>query len=222
MKRIVPLILALLLMMSLAACGEDGKVSFKPDDDAPTNTDASSNDNNSGKEDGSGDANGSEDVILPEDGLAVGYEGDTLRTAFFDMTIKNPRTSTEYDGLTADEGYKFLTADLTLYNYTDVTQPMFDTDFEVVWDLDDDDAWDFPMANETVGADGEPEYSLVSDTQLPQIFNLGIHRTETGVLLYQVPEDCTDFYIAFYEVFEAQEEGGEEEYGDAFFVRFSE
>lgn len=165
---------------------------------------------------------GSGSLIEPdEDGFALGYEGDTLRTAFFDMTIQNPRTCDEYDGLTPSEGYQFLAADLTLYNYTDYTQPIFDTDFEVIWDLDDDDAWAWPEYNETTGPGGEPEFSVRSESQIPVESDLGIHKSMTGVLLYQVPEDCKDFYIAYYEVYEAEEEGGGPVYGNSFFVRFS-
>lgn len=196
MKRLAASLLALLLL-SLAACGEGG-LSLRPGD---------------GKKDS--------EVITPEDGVALGHEGDTLRTKYFEMTITNPRTDTEYDGLTANEGYKFLIADISLYNQTNITQPMFDTDFEVVWDLDDDDAWAWPECNEEEGPGGETEYSVKSDSQIPVEFELGIHKTVTGVLLYQVPEDCKDFYIAYYEIGEPEEEGDEPEYGDSFFVRFS-
>lgn len=192
------LLLALMMLASLTACGEGG-LSLNP--------------NKGGSDDG---------VITPdEDGVAVGYEGDTLRTGFFDMKVENPQTSGEYDGLTPSEGYKFLAVDLTLYNYTNSSVPMYDTDFEVVWDVDDDDAWAWPECDETVGSDGEVEYSVKSEKQLPVEFSLGIHKTETGVLLYQVPEDSTDFIIAFYEVFEPEKEGGDPEYGDAFYVMFS-
>ena len=202
MKRSISLLLALMMLFSLAACSEGG-LSL-----APNGKGSSSG----GNEDG---------LILPdEDGLAVGYEGDTLRTAFFDMTIENPRTCEEFDGLTPTEGYKFLAADLTLYNYTDHTQPMFDTDFEIVWDLDDDDAWAWPECDEVMGDDGESDYLVRSEQQIPVSFNLGIHKTQTGVLLYQVPEDTQDYFITFYEVFDDGTDEGE--YGDAFYVRFSE
>lgn len=196
MKRFASSLLALMLLLSLAACGEGG-LSLRPE---------------GAKRDGK--------VITPEDGVALGYEGDTLRTKYFEMTIENPRTSAEYDGLTAEAGYQFLAADLTLYNHTNVTQPMFDTDFEVVWDLDDDDAWAWPECNEEDDG-GKIVYSVKSDTQIPVEFELGIHKTTTGVLLFQVPEDCKDFYIAYYEIGEPEHEGGEPEYGDSFFVRFS-
>lgn len=213
MKRFVSLLLALMTLLSLTACFEGG-LSLDPNDKAGSpNTSSSKNDDDKsgGKED---------DYILPdEDGMALGYEGDTLRTAFFDMTITDPYTCDEFDGLTPEEGCKFLAATLTLYNYTNYSAPMYDTDFEVIWDLDDDDAWVWPECDEVMGADGKTEYHVRSDKQLPVEFNLGIHKTETGILLFQVPEDATDFFIDFYEVFDDDSEEGE--YGNAFYVRFS-
>ena len=212
MKRLLSLLLALVMLFSLTACSEDGLTLNPTSKTSPPSTDEVKDDNNDTGEDG---------LILPdEDGLAVGYEGDTLHTAFFDMTIDNPRTCEEFDGLTPTEGYKFLVADLTLYNYTDHTQPMFDTDFEVVWDLDDDDAWAWPECDEVMGDDGETDYFVRSEQQIPVSFNLGIHKTQTGVLLYQVPVDTQDYFITFYEVFEDGTDEGQ--YGDAFYVRFSE
>ena len=212
MKRLLSLLLALVMLFSLTACSEDGLTLNPNSKTSPPSTDEVKDDNNDTGEDG---------LILPdEDGLAVGYEGDTLHTAFFDMTIDNRRTCEEFDGLTPTEGYKFLVADLTLYNYTDHTQPMFDTDFEVVWDLDDDDAWAWPECDEVMGDDGETDYFVRSEQQIPVSFNLGIHKTQTGVLLYQVPVDTQDYFITFYEVFEDGTDEGQ--YGDAFYVRFSE
>lgn len=204
MKRLTSLLLALMMLFSLTACGEGG-LSLNP----------------RGKSN-SPSSNGSEDgVILPdEDGFAIGYAGDTLRTAFFDMTVDNPRTSEEFDGLTPSEGYKFLAADLTLYNHTDYSQPMFATDFELIWDMDDDDAWTWPECDEVMNDEGEIDYAAKSAQQIPENFDLGIHKTRTGVLLYQVPVDSRDYFIAFHEVFEDGTEGGQ--YGDSFYVRFSE
>ena len=55
-----------------------------------------------------GDTSKDELIYPNDDGYALGYVGDTLRTSFFDMTVKDPYTCAEYDGLTPDEGYKFL------------------------------------------------------------------------------------------------------------------
>ena len=193
MKRLMSLLLSAAVLLSLAACSLNLNLP----------------------------AQGGKVIEPDEEGFAMGYEGDTLRTAFFDMTIHNPKTCAEYEGLTPSEGYQFLVADLTLYNHTDDTQPIFATDFEVIWDLAVDDAWAWPECNETAGPGGEPEYSVRSESQLPVESDLGIHKSMSGVLLYQVPEDCRDFYIAYYEIYEPEEEGGEPVYGDSFFVRFS-
>lgn len=217
MKRLVSLLLALFMLFSLAACSkdEDGK------DPDPSDTPSSS----SGSKDDPSESPdsvepGTEGYIFPdEDGIAMGYAGDTLRTAFFDMTINDPYTCDEFDGLTPDEGRKFLVAELTLYNYTNYTQPIYDTDFEVLWDLDDDTAWAMPEFDERMGADGEIEYVVRSEKQLPTELDLGIHKSVTAVLLFQVPADSKDFFIDFYEVFDDGTEEGAD--GDAFYVRFS-
>lgn len=201
MKRLAALLLALLLF-SLASCTEGG-----------LSLDLRSGSGGGSEEDGG--------CILPnEDGIALGYAGDTLRTAFFDMTINNPYTCAEFDGLTPAEGYKFLVAELVLYNYTDNSQPIFDYDFEVVWNLDDEDAWAWPECDEIMDENGEVDYAPKSGKQIPVYSTLGIHKSSTGLLLYQVPEDTTDYYIDFYEVFDDGTEEGQ--MGDAFYVRFSE
>ena len=97
---------------------------------------------------------------------------------------------------------------------------MFDTDFEVIWDMDDDDAWAWPECDEVMNDEGKIDYFVKSEQQLPVSFDLGIHKTVTGILLYQVPVDSKDYFIDFYEVYEDGTEEGK--YGDSFYVRFSE
>lgn len=198
MKRFVTLLPALMMLVSLTACGEGG-LSLKP-------------------------GGNNDDLILPdEDGMAQGYVGDTLRTAFFDMTVENPEACTEFDGLVPDPGCKFLTADITLYNYTDHSQPMYDSDFQILWEVgagDDADLdGDWPLYEEIMGEDGSTSYTTKSDRQMPTEFSLGIHQTRTELLLFQVPEDVQDFYIVFEEIFDDGTEEGS--YGDIFYVRFS-
>lgn len=195
MKRFVTLLSALMLLVSLTACGEGG-LSLKP-------------------------GGNNDDLILPDkDGMAQGYVGDTLRTAFFDMTVENPETCTEFDGLTPDPGFKFLTADITLYNYTDHSQPMYDSDFQILWEGEDADLdGDWPLYEEIMSEDGSTSYTTRSDRQMPTEFSLGIHQTRTELLLFQVPEDIQDFYVVFEEVFDDGTEEGS--YGDLFSVRFT-
>lgn len=197
MKRFISCILALMLLASLAACGKDG---LKPGGGAD------------------------QDLITPdEDGVAIGYADETLRTAFFDMKIEDPELCAEFDGLTPEAGYKFLTANITLYNYTDNSQPMFDTDFSVLWEVGEgEDATfdgDYPVYEEIMDENGELTFTTKSDKQMPEEFSLGIHETRTELLLYQVPEGIQDFYIVFEENFDDGTEEGR--YGDIFYVRFS-
>lgn len=197
MKRFTASILTMLLL-SLAACGEGG-LSLRP-------------------------GGGSGGVITPDDdGVAIGYVDDTLRTKFFDMTVKNPQTCAEFDGLTPESGYQFLTADLTLYNYTNDSQPMYDTDFSVLWEVGEGDNavldGDYPMYEEIMDEEGKSTFTTKSDKQMPVEFFLGIHETRTELLLFQVPEDVRDFYIVFEEYLEDGTEEGSA--GDIFYVRFS-
>ena len=85
MKRLMSLLLSAAVLLSLAACSLNLNLP----------------------------AQGGKVIEPDEEGFAMGYEGDTLRTAFFDMTIHNPKTCAEYEGLTPSEGYQFLVADLT-------------------------------------------------------------------------------------------------------------
>lgn len=220
MKRFASLLLALVMLVSLTACDKGGLDlnlgGADKDKESPPPVQSSNSDKQ--EEDNQG---GSQLIEPDEDGVALGYEGDTLHTEFFDMTINNPYTCEEFDGLTPNEGYKFLVAELTVYNHTMTTQPMMDVDFEVIWDLDDDDAWAWPECDETQDENGEPVYSIRSEQQLPVEYDLGIRKTVTGLLLYQVPEDAKDFFIAYYEVYAPVAGSDEPEYGDSFYVRFS-
>lgn len=160
-----------------------------------------------------------EQLIYPdEENYAMGYLGDTLRTSFFDMTVDSAYTCREFDGITAEDGYKLLVAEITLYNYTDVTQPMFFTDFEIWWDDQEGEGaadYDFPLYIEEEQPDGSSEFYNVSGLQLPIEYDLSIHETRTGTLLYQVPEASKTFSIAFTEYF------SDDSVGALFEVRFS-
>lgn len=143
-----------------------------------------------------------EAVITPDgEGYAMGYMGDTLRTNFFDMRVDSAYTCREFDGVTPEEGEKLLVAQITLHNYTDYTQPMFNTDFEIWWDEETqeelEDAWAFPLYREEDG-----EYYNLSEQQLPVEWEFAIHDTRTGTLLYSVPEDSSTYSIAFMEYYE--------------------
>lgn len=196
MKRLISSLLALMTLLPLTACS-GGLLSFRV---------------------------GNGGVITPDkDGIAAGEVGDIMRTAFFDMTVENALIRTEFDGLTPDPGYQFLTADLTLYNYTDYDQPMYDDDFNVLWTVGEGDAatfdGDFPLYEEVTDEYGNSSYTTKSDKQMPTEFKLASRETRTELLLFQVPEDQREFYIVFQELLDDGTEEGE--LGDTFYVQVS-
>lgn len=211
MTKAALLCLALLMLVSLAACKD--AVDLFPSSEPGSQASAG---NGGGTED--------DDLIYPdENDEAFGYLGDTLRTSFFDMRVDSAYTCYEFDGVVPDEGCKLLVAEITLYNYTSYTQPMFFSDFEIWWDGDDssEENWGYeeyvkhlPLFEEEELEDGY-EYYVVSDQQLPTEYDLDIRGTEQGVLLYQVPEESNTYSMIFQEYFSDDTEGA------LFEVRFS-
>ena len=218
-RGILPLLCALLLALSACTGSFEPPISLDPP--APSEDQAGqAQDTARPADDPSGEAADPSEVITPDgEGYAMGYLGDTLRTQFFDMRVDEAYTCYEFDGVTPDEGRKLLVARITLYNYTDFTQPMFDTDFEIWWDAQEgessDDAWGFPMTRAEELEDGSYAYYSLSDQQLPVEWELPIHDTRSGVLLYQVPEGSSTFSVAFLEYY------NDGTTGDLYEIRFS-
>ena len=213
MKRaVLPLLCVLLLALSACTGSFEPPISFDPP--YPSESQASQAENPAVE------TMDPAEVITPDaDGYAMGYLGDTLRTDFFDMRVDSAYTCYEFDGVAPQEGYKLLVAQVTLYNYTNFTQPMFNTDFEVWWDAQEgessDDAWDFPLTRAEELEDGSYEYYNLSDQQLPVEWDFPIHETQSGILLYQVPEGSSTFSVAFLEYY------NDGTTGDLYEVRFS-
>lgn len=151
---------------------------------------------------------GSLDGIYPTDGMAEGGLGDTLCTAFFEYTVHDASLCGEYAGYTPAAGYQLLVANVTVkstYTYDD-NLPMFDTDFQLQWGEGEED-YDYPITfytGETLSAD-----------QLPGEYELAYGESITGLLVYEVPADLTEFALAF------EESYSDGTTGDRFFVRFT-
>ena len=154
------------------------------------------------------------DYITPDyTGYAEGFLGDTLRTSWFDFTVNDAYLCDEYEGYVAAEGNELLVADLTIYNYGTYSVPMYDTDFELLWD-DADDEFCYAVPVTCPVDEGDEAVEPVGD-MLPGEYTLGIHRTMEGVHVYEIPAGSSDFSIGFQEYFEDETEG------DVFFVYFS-
>ncbi|MCI8694386.1 MAG: DUF4352 domain-containing protein [Lachnospiraceae bacterium] len=151
-----------------------------------------------------------ETVIYANDkGFAEGQMGDTLRSSFFDYRVDSACLCGEFEGYTAADGYELLVAEITVHNIFDEGITMYDTDFQVQWNSDAEDARDWPVTFYL--QEGE---SLGRDV-LPNQYDLEKAESRTGLLVYEVPEGETEFSIVYQEYFE------DESYGDIFFVNFS-
>lgn len=147
-------------------------------------------------------------VIRPSDGYAEGSLGDTMRTYFFDYTVNSAYLSDSYGSYTAEAGCELLVADVTVKNPNSSSVEMYDTDFQVQWNENADDAFDFSLTFYT--EDGE----TLSDDMLPGIYTLEKDESRTGHLVFQVPSGYQEFSISYMEIF------SDESTGDTFFVYF--
>ena len=146
-----------------------------------------------------------------QDGYGEGRMGDTMHTYFFDYTVNSAYLCDEFSGYTPSaEGYRLLVAEVTVKNTNRESIIMYDTDFQIQWGDESEDAYDFPI---TLYADP------VSDEQLPYEYELAVDEERTGLLVYEVPDGNSDFSISYLEMFDDGTEQGET--GDTFFVFFS-
>lgn len=143
-------------------------------------------------------------LIRPDNGLAEGKIGNTLRTYWFDFSVNSAYLCDSFSGYNAADGNKLLVVGITVTNTFGEALPMFDTDFWVQWDSDDADAYAYPVENA----------SSLSNDILPGEYYLTVDETEKGLLLYEVPDGYTDFAIAYLEV------NADDETGDFFVVYF--
>ncbi len=212
MKRIVTCLLAALLLALTGCTG-----SFEP----PISLDPPAlEESQPASESPAPDSSDSPALTTPDsEGYAMGYLGETLRTQFFDIRVDEAYTCYEFDGVTPEVGQKLLVAEVTLYNYTNYTQPMFNTDFEIWWDPQEgessEDAWAFPLYGERGLEDGSTERYNLSEQQLPIEWEFPIREERTGILLYQVPEGSSTFSVAFLEYY------SDGSTGDLYEIRFS-
>ena len=145
-----------------------------------------------------------------EPGLKKGFVGDTLSTYWFDFTVNDVYSCTQYGSYTASAGNKLVVAAITLKNTCGESVDMWGDDFVILWDSEDDGAALALPAG-------------ISDDQFPDEYILKINETRAGMAVYEVPEDFRDFVIAFQEIYEDTENpdnlDGKE--GETFFVSFT-
>lgn len=151
----------------------------------------------------------SNDVYPDDEGYAEGRMGDIMHNYFFDYTVNSAYLCDSYGTWEAAEGYKVLVAEVTIKNTSQASIPMYDTDFQIQWSDTSNEAYDWPLtyyagATETIG-----------ENVLPAEYTLSVNESRTGLLLYEIPENETDFSISYMEYFD------DDSTGDVFFVFFS-
>lgn len=138
-----------------------------------------------------------------------GYIGDTLSTYWFDFTVDDAYSCSAYHDYTAAAGNKLVVAAMTLKNDCGASVDMWGDDFVILWNTGDDDV---DMALALPGG--------LSDEQFPDEYTLGINQSRSCTAVYEVPESCRDFAIAFMEIFESDTDP-DGETGETYFVYFT-
>lgn len=142
-------------------------------------------------------------VIRPNNGLAEGEIGDTLRTYWFDFAVNSAYLCDSFSGYNAADGNKLLVVDITVINTFGEPLPMFDSDFWVEWD-----------GGNNAYADPVENASSLSSKILPGEYYLDVDETEKGLLLFEVPDGYTEYAIAYLEI------NSDDETGDFFVIYF--
>ena len=125
LKRRISMILALVLVLTLSACGGKGSSS-------------------------AGTAESGE--VYAEDGYGEGRIGDVMHSYFMDFTVNSAYTTSDYPGHTAPEGKQVLVVEMTVKNTDKASLPMYGNDFQAQWSASEEtDEFAWPI---TEGEDG--------------------------------------------------------------------
>lgn len=126
-----------------------------------------------------------------EDGFYEGKIGDTFRTAFFEFTAKSATVVDTYADYTPAEGYKLIDIVVEEKNIFEEALPMFNYDFQIQW-----------------GSEGFANGLLDLDEKvMPEEFTLDLDAKAEYHLVYEVPNDVTEFQLVYLEVYEDDSEG---------------
>jgi len=187
MKKFLAAVLTGIMLLSIAGCGKTG-IENAGDSWVSDDEDV--------------------DVYEYDDGtkLYEGKIGSKMKTAWFDFTVNSAYyTEDAIGGYTPSEGNILVVVNVTVKNTFQESIPMFDTDFQLQWGDDADDAYAFPVATS----------EKILDDQFPEEYDLKVKESTTGVLIFEAPEGNEDFSLSFLEYYEDDTEG------NLFFVYFT-
>ncbi|MCM1050109.1 MAG: DUF4352 domain-containing protein [Clostridiales bacterium] len=187
----------------------------KSDTDNKSDSDNKSDTSDKSDSDDKSNSDDDEEYIEPEAGYPDEYgdaEGtfeDTMHTAFFDYTVHSAYLCEDYEGYEPQDGNVILVADVTISNPSSYNVNMYDTDFQIQWGSDADDAFDFPITFYTENNE------TLNDEMLPYEYELRKYESRDGLLVFEVPEGETYFSISYLEIYNDDSEG------NVFFVYFN-
>ena len=148
----------------------------------------------------------------PSTGGTADSSGNVHAEDGFDYTVNSAHMAKEYEGYHPAEGNELLVAEVTVKNTSTSSIEMYDTDFQVQWNSDDENAFCYPI---TTDPETFEELPPLTDEQLPGTYPLSVDEEVTGLLVYEVPAGNRDFSISYLEQFDDNSEG------DTFFVFFT-
>lgn len=152
---------------------------------------------------------GDGNVVTPDqEGYAEGKLGDIMRSSFFDYIVNSAYICDSYEDYTPQAGYELLVADVTIKNTFGETISMFDSDFQVQWNSDAEDAFEYPV---TYYLD---EGNSLGDEVLPTQYDMSKDESRSGLLIFEVPAGETEYSISYLEYFD------DDTTGSTFFVFF--
>lgn len=188
------------LSMTLASCGDSNSTTPTTTTAAETTTQATTTaapttaaETQTTTADAAGRASGE---------YTEGKIGDAMHTAFFDYTVLSAKKVSEYEGITPSEGNVLVVCEIAIKNTFGAEIPMFNSDFQMQWDDDAEDAYAYPLEDVDV-----TDY-------IPSQFPMAKDESRTVVAIYDVP-DSAEYSISYLEYYEDDFEG------NVFFVYFT-
>lgn len=110
--------------------------------------------------------------------------GEKVSTQLFDFTVSDPRTLTEYPGVSIPEGQRLVSMMITVTNTCQETLPLFAQDFQFQW--------------------GEDSFGSCLDAvdggMLPYTWDLEPGDTREGTVLVLLPEKYDRLTVAYQEL----------------------
>ena len=153
-----------------------------------------------------------------QDSAVVGVEDEIMRTSFFEFTVLDASVARELQNYVCAHGMKVVAVEVMIHNIMDESVPMLDTDFQLQWEDDAEDAYAWPItscSDEVIFENQPLSDAPLSDDQLACRYELAVDETITGILYYEVPEESESYSLSFREYF------SNSEYGETYAIYFS-